>query len=54
LAPRWPAPTRNRCSRPGSIPTLLTGGSGTHSDAHFVLLELMRMLWLASHAEYTS
>ncbi len=32
--------------------TLLADGSGTHSDAHFVVLELMRTLWVASHAQW--
>lgn len=36
---------------PGNCPvTLLADGSGSHSDAHFVLLELMKMLWFV---EYT-
>ncbi len=36
---------------PGNCPvTLLADGSDSHSDAHFVLLELMRMLWVV---EYT-
>ncbi len=37
-------------SRDNCPMTVLADGRGTHSDAHLVLLELMRMLWLFHHA----
>jgi len=36
-------------SRANCPVTVMADGSGSHSDAHFVLLELMRMLWLFHH-----